>query len=228
MPRDATPIFFPEKENGRRPSKRKAFRLAVSGLNDLCASGMRLPARGVAALGVARRFASAPIIRCRSAHLVEVQPNFRLPEHLSMRRAPAMPHSASSLPPSKRHSRLTIVRRGCCQITTRRDSWRSHVHRTHTAQRVQSFKLQTHNVRGRGGRPLVLSLGGYKGGYSLSRKRVSPFYSRPPCLQGTLFLHRMWKSLTPWYGRKKRQLFCSARCRWRTLSHSAYPGARCG
>ena len=26
-------------------------------------------------------------------------------------------------------------------VTTRRDSWRSHVHRTHTAQRVQSFKL---------------------------------------------------------------------------------------
>ena len=27
VPRDATPIFFPEKENGRRPSKRKAFAL---------------------------------------------------------------------------------------------------------------------------------------------------------------------------------------------------------
>ena len=52
---NATPIFFPEKENGRRPSKRKAFRLAVSGLNDLCASGMRLPARGGAAFGVAIR-----------------------------------------------------------------------------------------------------------------------------------------------------------------------------
>ena len=52
---NATPIFFPEKENGRRPSKRKAFRLAVSGLNDLCASGMRLPARGVAALASAIR-----------------------------------------------------------------------------------------------------------------------------------------------------------------------------
>ena len=49
VPRDATPIFFPEKENGRRPSKRKAFRLAVSGLNGLCASGMEMPARGGAA-----------------------------------------------------------------------------------------------------------------------------------------------------------------------------------
>ena len=154
---------------------------------------MEMLARSIAAFRVATRLASASIIRCcaavggsaalrmrhtpcgcRSAHLVEVEPNFRLPEHSTMRRAPAMPHSAGSLPPDKRHSRLTTVRRGCCQITTRRDSWRSHVHRTHTAQRVQSFKLQTHNVRGRGGRPLVLSLGGCKGGCSLSEEREHP------------------------------------------------------
>ena len=30
VPRDATPIFFPEKENGRRPPKRKAFALQAS------------------------------------------------------------------------------------------------------------------------------------------------------------------------------------------------------
>ena len=53
---NATPIFFPEKENGRRPSKRKAFRLAVSISNDLYASGMEVPARGVAAVSVAIRF----------------------------------------------------------------------------------------------------------------------------------------------------------------------------
>ena len=50
---------------------------------------------------------------CRSAHLVEVRSNPRLPPHSSMRRAPAMLHSASSLPPRERHTRLTIVRRGC-------------------------------------------------------------------------------------------------------------------
>ena len=50
--------------------------------------------------------------RCRSADLVEVRTNFRLLEHSTMRRASAMPHSAGSLPPSKRHSRLTVVRRG--------------------------------------------------------------------------------------------------------------------
>ena len=65
------------------------------------------------AIGSAIRLASASIIRCRSASLVAVQPNFRLPPVSSMRRAPAMPHFAGSLPPDKRHSRLTIVRRGC-------------------------------------------------------------------------------------------------------------------
>ena len=119
----------------------------------------------LAANGSARRFASAPIIRCcaavggsaalrmrhtpcgcRSAHLIEVQPNFRLPPVSSMRRAPAMPHSARSLPPFYRHSRLTLVRRGCKTVTNRRGSWRSHVHRTHTAQRMQFFKIETANA----------------------------------------------------------------------------------
>ena len=89
----------------------------------------------------ARRFASASIIRCcaavggsaalrmrhtpcgcRSASLVAVRPNHRLPVHPSMRRAQQCRYFARSLPPSKRHSRLTIVRRGCCQVATRRDS----------------------------------------------------------------------------------------------------------
>ena len=79
----------------------------------------------------ARRFASASIIRCcaavggsaalrmrhtpcgcRSASLVAVRPNHRLPVHPSMRRAQQCRYFARSLPPSKRHSRLTIVRRG--------------------------------------------------------------------------------------------------------------------
>ena len=66
----------------------------------------------LAANGSARRFASASIIRCRSAHLVGVQPNFRLPPVSTMRRAQQCRYFASSLPPCYRHSRLTIVRRG--------------------------------------------------------------------------------------------------------------------
>ena len=50
---------------------------------------------------------------CRSAHLVEVRSNSRLPPVSTMRRAKQCRYFARSLPPRKRHSRLTIVRRGC-------------------------------------------------------------------------------------------------------------------
>ena len=126
----------------------------------------------------ARRFASASIIRYRSADLVEVQTNFRLPRHSSMRRAPAMPHSARSLPPKYCHSRLTIVRRGCYQSRIAEDSWRSHVHRTYIAQRVQFFELQACNVRGQGAEPLAFSWG-FKGDI-LSRERISPLSRAAP------------------------------------------------
>ena len=53
-----------------------------------------------------------------------------------------------SLTPHDSKARLRVV-------TTRRDSWRSHVHCTHTAQRVQFFKLQTANVRCQGAAPLA-------------------------------------------------------------------------
>ena len=51
------------------------------------------------------------------------------------------------------------VRRGCDRLRLAEDSWRSHVHRTYTPQAGQSFKLQTANVRGRGGRPLAFLWG---------------------------------------------------------------------
>ena len=92
-----------------------------------------------------------------------------------MRRAQQCRYFARSLPPRKRHSRLTTVRRGCCQITTRRDSWRSHVHRTHTAQRVQPFKLQTRNGGVKGQGPLR-SLGGPRGIFSHVRE-YPPFFT---------------------------------------------------
>ena len=147
------------KENGPFGTPRERLCLAVSGLNYFDASGMQLPARGEAAFSIAIRFASAPIIRCRSAHLVEVCSNSRLPPVSTMRRAKQCRYFARSPPPSKRHSRLTIVRRGCKTVTIRRDSWRSHVHRTYIAQRVQLFDLQAVNVRGQGARPLAFSWG---------------------------------------------------------------------
>ena len=164
-------LFFEKRYPSLAPSQRK-FTLQASSSKSCNACRLHFPARGEAALSAAIRLASAPIIRCRSAHLVEVRSNLRLPRHYSMRRAPAMPHSVRSLPPRQRHSRLTTVRRGCCQVATRRDSWRSHVHRTHTAQRVQSFKLQTRNVRGQGAEPLAFSWGSK--GAILSRERMAP------------------------------------------------------
>ena len=163
---------------------------------------------------------------CRSADLVEVQTNFRLPEHSSMRRAQQCRYFASSLPPSKRHSRLTTVRRGCCQVATRRDSWRSHVHRTHTAQRVQSFKLQAANVRGQGAAPLAFSWGSK--GDILSRERISPLSAAPhgvgkrssaaalqiPCPCGARKAHPAGRStfITPliWCSRRMTAARCCA------------------
>ena len=109
---------------------------------------------------------------CRSAHLVEVRSNSHLPPVSSMRRAPAMPlfrkqsaAKVTSLAPHGSKARLQAV-------TNRRDSWRSHVHRTYIAQRVQPFKLQTRNVRGQGAEPLAFSWGSK--GAILSRERMAP------------------------------------------------------
>ena len=92
-------------------------------------------------------------LRCRSANLAQVQSNFRLlmvPINAASASNAAFGRQSvarqTSLAPHDSKARLQAV-------TTRRDSWRSHVHRTYIAQRVQSFKLQTRNVGGRGGLP---------------------------------------------------------------------------
>ena len=68
----------------------------------------------------------------------------------------------TSLAPHDSKARLRAV-------TARRDSWRSHVHRTYIAQRVQLFELQTANVGGRGELP-SRSLGGLRGPFSHVRE----------------------------------------------------------
>ena len=77
----------------------------------------------------------------------------------------------SSLAPHDSKARLILV-------TIRRDSWRSHVHRTHTAQRVQFFKRQTRNVGGRGALP-SRSLGGLRGIFSHVRE-YPPYLAAAP------------------------------------------------
>ena len=116
--RTTPPIFFPEKENGRcdRPKERRLIG-SPKLEQPLCLRNGNACARRCR-VSIAIRFASAPTIRCRSAHLVEVRSNSRLPPVSTMRRAQQCRYFARSLPPSKRHSRLTIVRRGCwmCRI----------------------------------------------------------------------------------------------------------------
>ena len=53
------------------------------------------------------------------------------------------------------------------------------------AQRVQSFKLQTRNVRGQGAEPLAFSWG-FKGAI-LSRERMAPFIRTPCAAAGNPF-----------------------------------------
>ena len=123
-------LFFEKRYPSLSPSQRK-FALQACGSKSCGACRLLLAARGEAALSAAiRRLCSYyPLLRsrwrlccltdaahplgCRSAYLVEVRSNHRLPEHSSMRRAQQCRYLARSPPPSKRHSRLTAVRRGC-------------------------------------------------------------------------------------------------------------------
>ena len=119
---------------------------------------------------------------------------------------------ASSLPPGKRHSRLTTVRRGCCQVATRRDSWRSHVHRTYIAQRVQSFKLQTRNVRGQGAEPLAFSWGSK--GAILSRERMAPLFRAAPSALPLPPAPCAGNSLTRWANQKSATFLKNPLDKW--------------
>ena len=85
------PIFFPEKENGRcdRPKERRLIG-SPKLEQPLCLRNATACVRR-SRVSFARRFASASTTRCRSAHLVEVRSNHRLPPVPTMRRAPAMP-----------------------------------------------------------------------------------------------------------------------------------------
>ena len=115
---------------------------------------------------------------CRSADLVGVQTNFRLLEHSTMRRAPAMPHSARSLPPDKRHSRLTIVRRGCnrCRIAGIHGAAMYTAPTLRSACSYSSCKLPMSGGEGDSPRPFSW---GCKGDI-LFREREYPPFPRPP------------------------------------------------
>ena len=164
--------------------------LQASSSKNFNACRLHCPQRGAAAFEAAIRFASASTTRCRSAHLAEVQPNFRLPPVSTMRRAPAMPHSVGSLSPDKRHSRLTIVRRGC----KRSRLAGIHGEAMYTALTLlsacssSSCSLAMAGSRGKAPR---LSLGDSKGVFSSEREYPlwcrGAHAARPPCaVQGIM------------------------------------------
>ena len=164
---------------------------------------MGMPARGKAAFSIAIRLASASIIRCRSADLVGVLTNIRLPEHSTMRRAPAMPlfrtQSAAVLTSHAPHDSKARLR----VVANCRGSWRSHVHRTlcHIRKAAElptavqcavraALRAPIRQCRGSRGTPLVF-LWGFQRGHSLWKENP-PFAPRP---HGSGTEHRaLWAS----------------------------------
>ena len=154
---------------------------------------LHCPDRGAAAFGVARRFgllllsaAALPILwECTviSAYRQSLQCGER--SNAAFRKQSAA--EKTSLAPHDSKARLLLV-------TSSRGSWRSHVHCTYFAQRVQFFELQTANVRGQGARPLAFSWG-FKGDI-LSRERISPLSRAAPTALPSP-RHQCRKSLAP-------------------------------
>ena len=135
---------------------------------------MEMPARGDAAFRVAIRFASAPTIRCRSAHLVEVQTNLLL---ATMHTVSIMCTAVSEAMPLRQAIPGLIeseVERSYVRVINRRQSDsedRSKSNRLDIKQgrhlirqALQFFELLACN-------------GGVKGDI-LSRERISPLVSR--------------------------------------------------
>ena len=140
---------------------------------------------------------------CRSAHLVEVRSNSHLPPVSSMRRAPAMPlfrkqsaAKVTSLAPHGSKARLQAV-------TNRRDSWRSHVHRTRLRSACSPSSCKPAMAGSRGRAPCVL-LGVPRGPFS--HVREWPPFPYPP---------RVWGK-------------CSTTYKWSISAHSTvYISSRC-
>ena len=178
--------------------------IAGEQLEELQCLPTALPIARRCRVAVAIRFASAPIIRCcaavggsaalrmrhtpcgcRSADLVEVHSNSRLPRHYSMRRAPAMPlfrtqsaAEVTSLAPHDSKARLRLV------TTRRRFMAKPCTPHLHCAARaaLQDRDCQCAGSRGKAPRPFLL--GGIRGAILFPRKENSPPLPFPCAAQG--------------------------------------------
>ena len=152
---------------------------------------MEMPARGDAAFRATIRFASAPTIRCRSAHLVEVQTNLLLP---TMHTVSIMRTAASEAMPLRQAIPGLIeseVERSYVRVTNRRQSDsedRSKSNRLDTKQgrhlirqALQFFELLACNGGVEGPSPR-LSLGDSKGVFSSEREYPLWHAALPPAL----------------------------------------------
>ena len=167
-------ILFHEREYPPLNPPRERFRLAVSGLNNLYAFGMQLPARGVAALGVAIRLdvllssavaqplAALPPYGCGTPLAGAALPIlwkyrlisfYRQSSQCGERSNAAFGRQSvtrqTSLAPHDSKARLRVV-------TTRRDSWRSHVHRTRLRSACSSSSPRPAMLGVEGSSPRVL------------------------------------------------------------------------
>ena len=152
------PFSFPRKKTGVARPKERRFPLQASSSKSCNACRLHCPDRGVAAFGVARRFgllllsAAALPILWECTVISVYRQSLQCGERSNAAFGKQSAAEKTSLAPHDSKARLLLV-------TSSRGSWRSHVHRTYFAQRVQFVELQTANVRGQGARPLAFSWG---------------------------------------------------------------------
>ena len=138
-------------------------------------------------------FASASIIRCRSAYLVEcaVITVYRGTHQCGERSNAAFGRQSAaeqtSLAPHGSKARLRVV-------TRRRGSWRSHVHRTRLRSVCNSSRLRLPMCGVEGEGPSSFLLGDQKGDILFPRKRISPFNALP---HGAGFPRRATRGVIP-------------------------------
>ena len=167
----------------------KGIRIASEQLEELQCLPIALPIARRSRVGLCYTTWLAPTIRCRSAHLIEVRSNLRLPNQCGERSNAAFgKQSAAEQTSHAPHDSKARLQ----HATKRRGSWRSHVHCTRF-RRLSSFSRSRLPMSGvEGPSPCVL-LGDLKGAI-LSRERMAPF-AAPCAAQGIPLLPSGSKNL---------------------------------
>ena len=184
------PFSFPRKKTGVARPKERRFPLQASSSKSCNACRLHCPVRGVAirfdlllSSAVAQPLAALLPYGCGTPLAGAALESERKCSVITCCRWHNIAASAAK-PPRQTIASLYKSKVGgnCVRLTNRRQSDsedRSKPSRLDTKnsrhpipQAAQLFELLACNAN--------LSLGGSKGGYSLSRKRVSPFYPRPP------------------------------------------------